>query len=297
MKTIKKPQGISVTDWKIARKKAEQVVAAYESGKPWDTHLYVGSKEFYELITDENGTPLFSEKATLKVAANTNTRRWIHNLIAEARSYLRHNLESAAQKTLQTLKRVAPTHPEVLLLLAYIAFRKKQYHNAWTLLCKLIVKDPRNAKAYFLRAQVLKKTGRTKDALVDVNMSLTASKPAQAAVMLKLELLAELKMEKQLEKTIATYQHHFTHLSFHLFLANLMKKTMASNSALSYLLSVSQHHENQPAFHLTVAQLARQTHHTSLLWKHAYKARSLGSEKGKAFWEALKRGGNQSQAA
>ena len=42
-----KPFGISSRDWSIALKKAEMVKIKYFEGKPYDTELFINSKEFF----------------------------------------------------------------------------------------------------------------------------------------------------------------------------------------------------------------------------------------------------------
>ena len=76
LQQITKPVGMKLSDWKLTRTNAETIKDQHFTGQPWSTKLFIGSKSFYKMITDENGQLLISDKATLKFAKNKDIENW-----------------------------------------------------------------------------------------------------------------------------------------------------------------------------------------------------------------------------
>ena len=86
LQQITKPVGMKLSDWKLTRTKAETIKDQYFTGQPWSTKLFIGSKSFYKMITDENGQLLISDKATLKFAKNKDIENWFYELLKNTRA-------------------------------------------------------------------------------------------------------------------------------------------------------------------------------------------------------------------
>jgi predicted Zn-dependent protease len=282
-----KPFGISSRDWSIALKKAEMVKTKYFEGKPYDTELFINSKEFFELIKLPSGELMVSHLATLKFAKNSNILKWEKSLENKAKAYLALKKYNEAESILNTWQLIRPNNPNFLILKALLQYDLHKNQNAWKTLCKIINDNPQFDAAYFLRASLLQRVGKQNQALEDINIYLGFNPSHQTAVLLKASLLLNSGNLEMLERfcTMELIKNYNSKLE--LVYIKVLNKTKRVKLAIEVFKSRIERNLNSPQFYFETAQAAKMLNQEQAYWKYLFWAKENGYNKAIQLWNSL----------
>ena len=297
LQQITKPVGMKLSDWKLTRTKAETIKDQHFTGQPWSTKLFIGSKSFYKMITDENGQLLISDKATLKFAKNKDIENWFYELLKNTRAKIQSNNFSSAIKSLDLLNKIKKNNKEVMLLGAYVKYTTNKNHEAWSLLCKTIALFPMFDKAYFLRAQLLQKIGKTEQALEDLSLCINYSNEKSIPVSSTIKVLIQENENARALRMIEKHKIVFTGTSQIIKLADLYLQMNKITEAKDLLFNQLVKKQKSADLHLAIGKLAVHLNQTELIWKHLYQAKNLGNTEGAKLYTQLKNYGELKVAA
>lgn len=282
-----KPFGISSRDWSIALKKAEMVKTKYFEGKPYDTELFINSKEFFELIKLPSGELMVSHLATLKFAQNSNILKWEKSLENKAKAYLALKKYNEAEIILNTWQLIRPNNPNFLILKSLLQYDLNKNQNAWKTLCKIINENPQFDAAYFLRASLLQRVGKQHQALEDINIYLGFNPSHQTAVVLKASLLLNSGNLEMLERFCIIELSKNYNSKLELVYIKLLNKTKRVKLAIEVFKSRIERNLNSPQFYFETAQAAKLLNQEQAFWKYLFWAKENGHNKAIQLWNSL----------
>ena len=284
IQTPNKPVGISIRDWKIALKKAQLVNAAFEKGQPWNTDLFINSKEFFELISTEDGRIMIGKDATLKFGNNQNISNWKVSLQDDAVEAIENENFNKAETLLATWRLIEPQNPEMQVLLGLVYFKQNKNLLAWKTLTRIINENPEMDKALYIRAVVLQKVAKLDETLEDLNLYLRKQPADKNAIYLKTKVLIGLGRTKQAAQFAEKVYAQTSSFFFGRIYIETLIRTKQYNKAEMIFSQLAIDGEKSASKAFQLAQLAKMARLESEFWKFLYFAKEKGHPKAKEMW-------------
>lgn len=180
-----KPAGMNVQVWRVLRKVADQIKTEELSGNGWKQRVMISCKEFYQLLLDNKGELILSNKELITFAQNGHINSWANEVLIEGINLLSHGEFESANSKFELYKSLLPASGDGFYFKAKVERKKLNYLTALNEVKEAIIREEKNARYFLLKAQILSDMDQDEKALKDLHFALLLEPMLHEALFLR----------------------------------------------------------------------------------------------------------------
>lgn len=215
--TVSRPNNFNPNVWNVLRKVAAEIWSSHNNGKNWNRQVLISCKEFYNMLLDENGNLILSNKELVRFAQNGHIRSWANELLLEGLNLLSAEEFDLAIQKFELYQSIAPNSVLVYAKLAEAYMGKLAFKPALENIKLAIAKNGTESGYFALRAKIYTHMDQDEKAMNDLNFALLLDKENAQALAQRgavrmakgevKEAISDLKKAVRVEPQKAFYQH------------------------------------------------------------------------------------------
>lgn len=285
---IERPLGYNLAAWNSQKLLAQNIKKAYCNKTPWKHHVFIGSKQFFELIKLPNGSLMIDKAVKVKLANNDFINAW---LIEIENQVLCLNFDN---NVWQQARFLVLNHEAFAVRLIGQLIEKQQFKLAYQLLNTIMDRYNKNAALHHYLAFIYYHWDEDFKALNILNYAITYLDVDFKVFELRSDIF---RTQENFTESLSNLQQAINMNPFNanLFekLASLHEERQEFRLAIQVWNKILAFNMNHSEAHFRLAKIfLRNKKHENLVWKHLFYAKELGHKRAKSLYEKLKQNPN-----